>query len=107
MTLEVILAFGIPSTITAFCFWLLKRHLDKAEKRREAREHARIKNETLMFQAVGATFALGEATAKSIQTGKPNGELSAALSYAQKIKHEHKDFVIELGIQNLYTTKGA
>ena len=87
-------------------FWFLKRHIDKNEKRREARETARIKNETLVVQGLGAAYALGEAAAEAIRSGKHNGELTAALAYAQKVKHEQKDFLLELGIKNLHS-KGA
>lgn len=103
-TWQLIIALGIPTAITGLCMWQLKRTIDKAEKAREEREAARIKNEILIIQGVGASFALGEAAAKAIQTGSHNGELTAALAHAQKIKHEQKDFLTELGIKNLYST---
>ena len=31
-----------------------------------------------------------------------NGELTAALEYAQKVKHEQKDFLTEQGVKNMY-----
>ncbi len=103
MTLwEIIACMSIPSAFTGFWIWMLKRHIDKAEKKRAEREAARVKNEVLIVQAVGASFALGEASAEAIQTGKHNGELSAALKYAKEIKHKQKDFLTELGIKNLY-----
>ena len=55
-----------------------------------------------LIRSVGAAIALGEATACAIRDGKCNGELSAALSYAQNVKHEQKDFMTEQGVKNLY-----
>ncbi|HAN20433.1 MAG: serine/threonine protein kinase [Clostridiales bacterium GWF2_36_10] len=105
-TLQILIAFGIPSSITGFFIWQLKRSIDKAEKARQEREVSRVQNETLVVKGLGAAFALGEAAAEAIQKGEHNGELSAALAYAQKVKHEQKDFLTELGIKNLYS-KGA
>lgn len=94
--------FGIPSAFTGLCFWALKKQLDSKDKKREEQEQAREKNEFLLIKSVGAALALGEATAHAIRDGKCNGEMSAALDYAQKIKHEQKDFMAEQSIKNLY-----
>ena len=36
------------------------------------------------------------------KNGHANGETEAALQYAQKIKHEQKDFLTEQGIHAIY-----
>lgn len=51
---------------------------------------------------IGAAIALGEATATALKNGHANGETEAALQYAQKIKHEQKDFLTEQGIHAIY-----
>lgn len=102
---DILTAFaylGIPSAITALCFGLLKKHIDKKDKQRDERESAREKNEILLVKSVGASIALGEATALALLNGKCNGETEAALEYAQQMKHEQKDFLTEQGIKNLY-----
>ena len=43
-----------------------------------------------------------EATATALKNGHANGETEAALQYAQKIKHEQKDFLTEQGIHAIY-----
>ena len=95
---------SIPSAVTGFCFWLLKKSITKRDATRDKQEAARKKNELLVIKGVGAAIALGEATAKSVQRLDPNcnGEMKGALEYAQKVKHEQKDFLHQQGIENLY-----
>ncbi len=98
----VLALMGIPSAVTGLCFWAIQKNITKRDTQRDEREKAREKNEILLMRSVGAAIALGEATACAIRDGKCNGELSAALAYAQKVKHEQKDFMTEQGIKNLY-----
>lgn len=98
-------AMGIPSAITAFCFWLLQRRITKRESAQDEREKAREKNETLIIKGVGAAIALGEATAEAVQRipdAHCNGDMHAALEYARKVKHEHKEFMTEQSVHALY-----
>jgi hypothetical protein len=93
---------GVPSAVTAFCFWILQKQMNKRDMERKERDLSREKNEILMIQGVGAAIALGEATAIAIINGKCNGELTAAMEYAKDIKHKQKDFLTEQGIKNLF-----
>ena len=99
---NLIIIMGIPTAVTGFCFWRLQKRLEKSETRTEEREKAREKNEVLLIRSVGAAIALGEATAIAIRNGKCNGDMERALEYAQKIKHEQKDFLNEQAVKNLY-----
>ena len=77
-------------------------------KRREEetnRESLREKQELLLIQGVRAAIALGEATAKAVQRipdAHCNGDMKKALDYADKVKHEQKDFLAEQGVHFLY-----
>ena len=96
---------GLPTAITAFCFWLLQQRITKRDKAQEERERAREKNEVLIIKGVGAAIALGEATAEAVQRipdAHCNGDMHAALEYARKVKHEHKEFLTEQSVQALY-----
>lgn len=96
---------GLPTAITAFCFWLLQQRITKRDKAQEERERAREKNEVLIIKGMGAAIALGEATAQAVQRipdAHCNGDMHAALEYARKVKHEHKEFMTEQSIQALY-----
>lgn len=98
-----VLAFmGVPSAVTGLCFWAIQRNITKRDAKREEIDKAREKNELLLIKGIGAAIALGEATARAIKDGKCNGELTAALEYAQKVNHEQKDFLTEQGVKNLY-----
>lgn len=100
----VLVAAGIPTAFTGFFFWLLQRKLDRKEKEREKSEQVRNQNELLIIKAIGASLALGEATAKAMQRipdAHCNGDMHAALDYAQKVKHEHKDFLFEAAVENI------
>ena len=94
--LGIVIAAGIPSAITAFCFWLLERKLEK---------RVREKQEFLMVKSIGAALSLGEATAEAvarIPDAHCNGDMHAALEYARKIKHEQKDFLTQQGIEAIF-----
>lgn len=95
----------VPSAIVGLGVWLLQRKFNQSEKRREEREKAREKNELYIVQTVGASLALGEATARAVQRipdAHCNGDMHSALEYAAKVKHEHKGFLHEQAIHHLY-----
>ena len=98
----LLIALGVPTAITGFFFWLLKRHIDKKDKEREEHEKARVQNEILLVQGVFASIGLGEATALALKNGHTNGETESALAYAREIKHKQKDFLTEQGIKHIY-----
>jgi len=103
LDITAVLAFmGVPSAVTGLCFWAIQRNISKRDAKREELDKAREKNELLLIKGIGAAIALGEATAQAIRDGKCNGELSAALEYAKKVKHEQKDFLTEQGVKNMY-----
>lgn len=92
----------IPSAVTGFCFWNIQQSIIKRDKRIEELDQAREKNQVLLIKSIGASLALGEATAEALISGKTNGEMTKALEYARRVKHEQKDFLTEQGIKNLY-----
>ena len=58
-----------------------------------------------MIKGVNAAIALGEATARAVQRipdANCNGDMHDALEYAEKIKHEQKDFLTEQGVEAIY-----
>ena len=96
---------GLPTAITAFCFWLLQQRITKRDKAQEERERAHEQNVVLIIKGMGAAIALGEATAEAVQRipdAHCNGDMHAALEYARKVKHEHKEFLTEQSVQALY-----
>lgn len=101
----LLMAMSIPSAITAFCFWMLEKHLEKREKSQAEREAVRERSEILMVKSIGAAIALGEATAEAVSRipdAHCNGDMHAALEYARKVKHEQKDFFVEQSVHEIY-----
>lgn len=111
----LIVAMSIPSGLTGFCFWLLERRIQKREAKREeerkelqkkAEEQERLREnyQLYLIKSVGASIALGEATARAVQRipdANCNGDMHAALEYATKVKHEQKDFLTQQAIEAL------
>ncbi len=111
---------AIPSAIAvgvvSYFFWRIQRKSVKREEEYEAKENARRedeerreaarqKNELMLIRSVNASISLGVATAKAVQRipdAHCNGDMHAALEYAQQVKHEQKDFLAEQGIGAIY-----
>lgn len=101
----LIVAMSVPSAITGFCFWVIERKIDHRQKEQEKKDEARRKNEVILIESVNAALALSEATARAVQRipdAQCNGDMHAALDYADQIKHKHRDFMTEQGINALY-----
>lgn len=110
---EILQALGVfsilISALVGFFFWLIQRNINRRDaadqKRRIARqnemdrrEQVRYQHELYMLKSIDASIALGEATARAVQRipdAHCNGDMHAALDYAQKVKHDRKDFLNE------------
>lgn len=128
---EIAAICGIPSALTVaivgFFVWLLERSIVKREtarKEEEARrekaraaeeaklEAERVKQENSrkvfeknLLASTNAALAVSEATARAVQRipdAHCNGDMSDALEYAAKIKHEQRDFLAAQGIDNIF-----
>jgi len=95
----------LPSAITGLCFWLIENKIQKESRNREEREKLREQQQLFLVKGVNAAITLGEATAKAMQRipdAKCNGDMHVALEYAEKIKHEQRDFLEKQGIHQIY-----
>lgn len=102
---EIVILMGIPSALTGFLVWWLKRHIDKREVKREEREKNTEKLMLMIMQTSRATNVLAEATAKAVQRipdAHCNGDMKAALERAAKIQQEEKDFIMDQGIKHIF-----
>ncbi|MFR1531950.1 MAG: serine/threonine protein kinase [Christensenellales bacterium] len=98
----LICALGIPTAITSLGLFMLQRRIKRREAKDDEREAARQKHEVLTVKGINAAIALGEATATALKNGHCNGETDAALAFAQKVKHETKDFLTEQSMKHIY-----
>ena len=95
----------IPATVMGLIAWHYKRRVEKAEKEEDDREKNKEKLEFMNVQATWAAIALAEATARAVQRipdAKCNGDMHTALEYAEKVKHDQKDYLAKQGIHALY-----
>lgn len=91
----ILLAAGIPSTVSSLVItWFVRRQAE----RDKAREQINI----LLIQGVSASISLGEAVAIAQKNGKSNGETEKALNYAKDAKHNITNFLTAQGIKHIY-----
>ena len=102
---SLIAIMGIPSAVTGFFFWLLKRYIDKREKHRDDKDADREKHDLLLMKCVNASIALGEASAIALRDGKTNGETEHALNLASEAKDAQATFLTEQAIKKLNEEK--
>ena len=103
--IELLIAAGIPSAITAFLFWLLKRNIDKNENKREEKENNTEKLILMLVNTSRSTNILAEANAKAVQRipeAHCNGDMTAALEQAAKFQKEEQEFITQQGIKNIF-----
>lgn len=103
--LELFLTMGIPTAITGFLFWLLKREINRAEAKREQREKDTVQLIMMIMNTSRSTNILAEATAKAVQRipeAHCNGDMTAALEQAAKFQKEEQEFITQQGIKNIF-----
>ena len=104
---EILQAVGIfsilVSALVGFFFWLIQRNINKrdaADQRRrivrqeelDQREQVRYQHELYMMKSIDAAIARA---VQRIPDAHCNGDMHAALNYAQRVKHDRKDFLNE------------
>lgn len=108
MMIGFLIAMGIPTAITGLLVWILKRHIDKVEHKREEHERNRERLMLMIMQTSRATNVLAEATAKAVQRipdAHCNGDMTAALAEAARIQKEEKDFIMDQGLKHIFEEK--
>lgn len=103
--LAFIAAMGIPSAITGFAVWWLKKQLDKRDAKNEEKEKNTEQMILLIAQNSRATYTVAEATAKAVQRipdAKCNGDMTAALEQAKKFQMQEQQFLIDQGVKRIF-----
>ena len=102
---EFLMSMGIPSAICGLLVWWLKRYIDKREAKAEKREKNIENLIILMMREIRANSVLNEATAKAVQRipdAHCNGDMTAALERAAKIRKEEEQFMLDQSIQHVF-----
>lgn len=100
-----IIAMGIPSAITGFSVWWLKKTIDKRDAKNEEKEKNTERMILLIAQNSRATYTVAEATAKAVQRipdAKCNGDMTAALAQAKQFQMEEQQFLIDQGVKRIF-----
>ncbi len=95
---------SLPSVVTGLVLWLSQRKIVKKSEEMAAREKQREEYECMLLKSVNAALSLGKATAKAVQRipdAHCNGDMQAALDYAQSIKHEQEEFMATKAVENI------
>lgn len=104
---------GIPSAAVGFVVWIMQRKIMQRDKQREEdnqqyrkerekKERDREQLELHLIETVNATLSLAEATAKAVQRipdAHCNGDMHAALEYAETTKRKQKTFLTQKGVR--------
>jgi len=91
----------LTALITGLGLWRIQHIISKSDAKRDQLEQCREEYQLMMLKTSNASIALGEATAKALRDGHVNGEVTNALEYAQKVKHEQKEWLQKQSIKNI------
>ena len=103
--LEIILMFGVPTAITGFGIWLIKRKIEKNEKQQIEKENNLESLILMMLQTTRANTIGITAVAEAIQRipdAHCNGDMTKALEYMKTIQEKEKDFLMDKGIKHIF-----
>lgn len=105
---DLLLQAGLPAAVLGLGIWLLEKRLgkllDKRQKAQDERDARHRRYELCQLNMTVASMALAEATAKAVQRIPDvhcNGDMHAALQYAEKVKAEQKEFLRQQAIDSL------
>lgn len=100
-----VVAMGVPSAITGFAVWWLKKSMDRRDAKNEEKEKNTERMILLIAQNSRATYTVAEATAKAVQRipdAKCNGDMTSALEQAKKFQMEEQQFLIDQGVKRIF-----
>ena len=100
---ELLLAMGIPSAVTGLAVWILKRKLDKRDKKAEERDAAMTAILISQMRCGTAALSLAEATATAVQRipdAHCNGDMHEALQSAKEEKKRQAELLTKLSVSS-------
>jgi hypothetical protein len=89
----------IVSAALGLLIWRLQQRILKHDRESKERDDARAQSEFLCLRGNKANYSLGKQCALSIQRGQHNGQLQAALEFAEQVSHEQEDFITQEGVK--------
>lgn len=99
---QILVVMGVPTAITGFMIWWLKRHIERKEKKQAEQEKNKENLMILILQNCRANSVLCRATAEAVRDGHCNGNMTHALEIMDKVQKDEKDFLMEQGIKHIF-----
>lgn len=103
--LELVLLFGIPTAITGFGVWWIKRRVEQNEAKSKEHE-ANLEALVLMMMNSTRANSIGiTAIARAVQRipdAHCNGDMTEALAQMESIQKKEQQFVMDKGIKYLF-----
>ena len=103
--LQIILTFGIPSAITGFAIWWIKRRIDRSEAKSKEQDENLEALVLMMMQTTRANTVGITAIARAIQRipdAHRNGDMTEALAQMNAIQKKEQQFVLDKGVKHLF-----
>lgn len=103
--IQLIMVFGIPTTITGLGVYFIKRRYIKTEAKQKEHEQNLEALVLMMMQTSRANTVGITAIAKAIQRipdAHCNGDMTTALEEMEKIQKKEQQFIIDKGIKYLF-----
>ena len=102
---QLIALFGIPSAITGFAVWWLKRRVEASEKKNQEQQQNIEALIMMIIQSSKANQIGITAIAKAVQRipdAHCNGDMTAALEQMEQIQQQEKQFLMNKGIKYIF-----
>lgn len=102
---QILLTMGIPTAITGFLVWWIKRYIDKKAKAEAESERNKEKLMLMIMQNSRANSVLCRAIAVAvarIPDANCNGDMKEALRVMDQVQKDEKDFLMEQGIKHIF-----
>ena len=99
---QLVTLFGIPTAITGFAIWWVKRKIEANEKKHEQREKNLESLVLMMMESTRANTNLCVAIGEAVRDGSCNGNMSNALAKVTEVQEREKKFLLDLGVKHIF-----
>lgn len=99
---QLLITFGVPSSLVGLAVWYFKKKVEAKEKVREERDKNLESLVLMMLQSTRANTILCVATAEAVRDGHCNGNMTEALKAVDKVAQEEKKFLLDKSIKYIF-----
>lgn len=94
----------VCSFLASVCLYKIEKRDKRLTEAAAKKEQDREEFEVCMIRSTNAAMSLAEATARAVQRipdAKCNGDMKKALDFAEKVKHEQKDYLNRKAVEKI------